>query len=58
MAKHQVNIIDKSKISNRLNESQIFDDISKREFFKILKDNGYDHKTLKDFFESKKMTSI
>jgi len=56
MPKYNI-IVDKSTFSNRVNESELVDNISKKEFFNILKENGYSKDLLADIFEEKRLSA-
>lgn len=57
MAKHQVNTFDQGKVSVKANESELVNDILKREFLKWMSENGYPFEYLKEIFEGKKMSA-
>lgn len=57
MAKHQVNTFDQSKISEKTNESELVNDILKKEFLNWMEGNGYSFDYLKEIFEGKKMSA-
>ena len=58
MAKHQVNTFDQSKISEKTNESELVNDILKKEFLNWMEDNGYTFEYLKEIFDGKKMSAF
>lgn len=57
MAKHQIKIFEQSKMLNKTNESDLIDNITKKEFFNWMNNNGYSFDYLKEIFECKKISA-
>jgi len=55
--KDKVKLVNLDNITNKSDERELFDNISRGEFFNWLSDHGYDRANLKLLFENKRVNS-
>lgn len=55
MAKHVINMIDKDKVENKVNESELINEISRQEFHKLMEQNEFGYNELRTLFDAKKI---
>jgi hypothetical protein len=54
--KTKINMVNQDSINKKTHETDLIDEILKNEFFKMMKDSGFDFNVLKEMFESKRIT--
>jgi hypothetical protein len=57
MSKYKITVIDKEKVSGKINENEVVNEILKKEFFNWMSENGYGYSQIKEIFDGKRLSA-